>query len=397
MPPFRTTKSYILANSPANSVHLHHLARTHGGHYSRKLNRSLPYYETSIRKPCTRITHTLPSELVRRMEEVEDKATGDSTRRRDEGRVREYLNFCEGLGIRKENAIPAPHDLVAAWAASFAGRYCGKTVGAKILAIKKLHERLGYNWNYNDKLRRMVKGIEQMRPASSYWQKCAPMTIPMLLDIDKGLVRSNLLDISVRCILLLCFFCQLRAGELLCPSGDYSKFCATRQATFANISPSTATNGASNLHLPWSKTEKTRGDDVWIPRQEPPLDPIHATHKHYIKNGLKPHHPIASYRNEQGKVTPLTRSKFIRRINEILRATNKNYPRITGHCLRIGGTTFYLISGVPPDMVKKFGRWRSNAFLEYWRCLDYLGALHIDMLPLAPQARKHNARGQPTA
>jgi hypothetical protein len=48
-------------------------------------------------------------------------------------------------------------------------------------------------------------------------------------------------------------------------------------------------------------------------------------------------------------------------------------------------------------MVKKFGQWRSNAFLEYWRCLDYLGALHIDMLPLAPRIGKHNARGQPTA
>jgi hypothetical protein len=37
-------------------------------------------------------------------------------------------------------------------------------------------------------------------------------------------------------------------------------------------------------------------------------------------------------------------------------------------------------------MVKKFGRWRSQAFLEYWRCLDYLGAMHIEMLPLKPQA-----------
>jgi hypothetical protein len=75
MPPFRTTKSYTLANSPANNLHLHHLARTHGGHYSRKLNRSLPYHETSIRKPCTRFMHTLPSELTRRMEEVEHRAT----------------------------------------------------------------------------------------------------------------------------------------------------------------------------------------------------------------------------------------------------------------------------------------------------------------------------------
>ena len=74
----------------------------------------------------------------------------------------------------------------------------------------------------------------------------------------------------------------------------------------------------------------------------------------------------------------------------------KGYPRISGHCFRIGGTTFYLISGVPPDMVKKFGRWRSQAFLEYWRCLDYLGAIHIEMLPLKPEMHRH-ARSNPKA
>jgi hypothetical protein len=82
------------------------------------------------------------------------------------------------------------------------------------------------------------------------------------------------------------------------------------------------------------------------------------------------------------------RSKFIQRINDILRATNKGYPHVSGHCFRIGGTTFYLVSGVPPDMVKKFGRWHSQAFLEYWRCLDYLGAIHIEMLPLHQQTRQ---------
>ena len=88
----------------------------------------------------------------------------------------------------------------------------------------------------------------------------------------------------------------------------------------------------------------------------------------------------SAYRDEHasGNLLTLTRSKFIRRVNTILRAANKGYPRITGHCFRIGGTTFYLISGVPPDMVKKF--------LEYWRCLDsdYLGAIHIEMVPLDP-------------
>jgi hypothetical protein len=162
MPPIRPTKSYTLANSPANNLHLHQLAQTYGGIYSQKLNRSLPYPETSIRKPSMHFVPTLPNELITWMEEVEDRAVGDTTKKKDGSRIREYLKFCEGLGIGREYAIPALHNLVAAWAASFAGRYCRKTVGAKILAIKKLHDRLSYHWDYSDKLHRMVKGIEQM-------------------------------------------------------------------------------------------------------------------------------------------------------------------------------------------------------------------------------------------
>jgi hypothetical protein len=385
MSPIRTTQSLTLANSPGNTTHLYQLAQTYGGYYSRRFNRSLPYSDTTIRKLKPTSSQILPANVVEHMNIVEGKASGEKTKRNDEHRVRAYLKFCEGLGIREEDAIPAPYDLVAAWISSFAGRCCGKTVGAKITAIKKVHERLGYAWYPGDRLRRLVKGIEQMRPASSYRKKRAPLTIPMLLDIDKHLIRSDPLDICIRCVILLCFFCQLRAGELLCPTNDIRRFDPTRHATFANVSASTADNGASNLHLPWSKTEKGRGDDVWIPRQEPPLDPIHALHKHFLKNNLELYHPIASYRNEAGNVITLTRSRFIRRINELLQASGKSYPRITGHCARIGGTTFYLVSGVPPDMVKKFGRWRSNAFLEYWRCLDYLGALHLEMLPLEPR------------
>jgi hypothetical protein len=264
-------------------------------------------------------------------------------------------------------------------------------------ALKKLHSCLGLPWPACDGLRRMVKGIEAMRPPSSFRQKRALITIPMLLDIDKHLRRSDPLDICIRCVLLLCFFCQLRAGELVCPKESLVNFDPSRHATFANVSDSTADNGAANLHLPWSKTERSRGDDVWIPRQEYPLDPIHALHKHFIKNNLELTHPIASYRNTCGTVVALTRSRFIRRINEILQSSGKNYPRITGHCACIGGTTFYLVSGVPPDMVKKFGRWRSNTFLEYWRCLDYLGSLHIEMLPQIPPAPRAVPRSQPTA
>jgi hypothetical protein len=168
-----------------------------------------------------------------------------------------------------------------AWASSYAGRMAGKTVAAKLLAIRKEHDRRGLPWLGGDRLRRILKGVEELRPPSSFHSKRAPVTITMLEDLDKGFNRSSGLDICVRAVCLLSSFCQLRSGEVLPPTQDVRKFNPRHHATFAHISELTAANGACNLHLPRSKTQKARGDDVWIPRQEAPLDPIHAIHKHF--------------------------------------------------------------------------------------------------------------------
>ncbi|KAF8234654.1 hypothetical protein L208DRAFT_1547646 [Tricholoma matsutake] len=311
--------------------------------------------------------------------------------------MREFLHFCKALNIHDDDVFPAREDLLIAWASSYAGCFAGKTVGAKISAIKKEHEKRGLVWQGGEQLHRVLKGVEELRPASSYHGKRPPITISMLQDLNRGLSRSLGLDICIRAICFLSFFSQLHSGELLPLTQDLQKFDPLRCATFSSIAQSTAQNGACGLHLPWSKTQKARGDNIWIPRQEALLDPIHAIHKHFIKNRLDINHPIVAYCDVHDRVIMLTRSTFIQRVNRILRAANKGYPRITGHCFRIGGTTFYLVAGVPPDMVKKFGRWHLQAFLEYWHCLDYLGAMHIEMLPISLQPQHLQMRSLPKA
>ena len=385
------TRTYQLLHTPnENARHLAMVAEHNGGALPNRYMRRQPYNTRPSQQNVNRQHKTiiLPPLLVDKMRQVEDAAVGKHTQRKDASRLMEFLTFCESLGIGSTKALPAREEVLLAWASSYAGRLAGKTVGAKLLAVRKEHERRGLIWSGGPCLRRVLKGVEELRPISSFRNKRSPVTISMLEDLNRGLSRSSGLDVCIRAICLLSFFCQLRCGEILPPTQDLGKFNPLRNATFAHIAESTADNGACNLYLPWSKTQKGRGDDVWIPRQEAPLDPIHAIHKHFIKNKLNIDHPIAAYRNDHDNIVSLTRSKFLRRINNILRATKKGYPHISGHCFRIGGTTFYLVSGVPPDMVKKFGRWRSQAFLEYWRCLDYLGAIHIEMLPLKPRTRQ---------
>jgi hypothetical protein len=338
MPPLRHCQTIHTTTRNRYSGDLSHIAGIHGGHFPHRLSRHQPYDARisslhAIDAPFPSHGNiTLPSALLGKIRDTQEAAVNVTTQRKDASRLKEFLSFCEGLGIRTCDALPAREEVLLAWASSYAGRLAGKTVGAKLLAIRKEHERRGLIWYGGNRLRGILKGVEELRPPSSFYSKRVPITIPMLEDLNRGFDRSSGLDICVRAICLLSFFCQLRSGEVLPPTQNLEKFNSLRHATFANIAQSTATNGACNLHLPWSKTQKARGDDVWIPRQEAPLDPIHAIHKHFIKNKLNIQHPIAAYRDAHNNIITLTRSKFVRRINEILRATRKGYPRISGHC-----------------------------------------------------------------
>jgi hypothetical protein len=63
------------------------------------------------------------------------------------------------------------------------------------------------------------------------------------------------------------------------------------------------------------------------------------------------------------------------RCNDVWKSSN--LPTLSGHCFRIGGATELLLRGVPPDMVATQGRWKSKAFLEYWRRIESILPIFI--------------------
>ena len=193
-----------------------------------------------------------------------------ASQKKDASQLREFLSFSEGLGISAHNSLPEGEDILLAWALSYAGRIAGKTVSTKLSAVKKEHEKRGLPWLGGEHLCRILKGMEELRPPSSFRSKRALVTISMLEDLNKGFNRSSRLNICIWAVCLLSFFCQLRSGEILPSTRNLKNFNLLCRATFAKIAESTTENGACNLHLPWSKTQKARGDNVWIPCQDTP-------------------------------------------------------------------------------------------------------------------------------
>lgn len=227
-------------------------------------------------------------------------------------------------------------------------------------------------------LEKVLRGVERATPSSSIRVQRPPITIDMLRILHSELDHTNSLDAAIMAAASLAFYSQLRLGELLPQVEDLKSFDPRLHPVVANIGAAHSAAGSRSLHLPWSKTKRSRGEDVVVARQQGRTDPVGALKHHIRTSKLSSSSPIASYTDSKGRLVGLTKRKFLRRCNEIWH--RNGFQRFTGHSFRIGGTTYYLLAGVNPDVVKVFGRWASNTFLKYWRALDSLASMHIELM-----------------
>ena len=157
-----------------------------------------------------------------------------------------------------------------------------------------------------------------------------------------------------------------------------------RHAIFAHIAESTTENGACNLHLPWSKTKK---GSRWWHVGSMSRTPIrsHPCYSQALYQEQAQHPPSYRLLSQWAEQHSHTDTIYVYMMHQWHSEINKQKISMHfGSLLQDRWYNIYLISGVPPDVVKKFGCWWSQAFLEYWRCLNYLSAIHIEMLLLKP-------------
>lgn len=127
------------------------------------------------------------------------------------------------------------------------------------------------------------------------------------------------------------------------------------------------------LRLPRTKMHR-HGQDVVFVDQQAPINPITLLKNHFRVNKIHSNHLLFSFLSTNGP-SILTKKAFLKRCNSIWSVLG--YPRTTGHCFRIGGTTELLTAGVAPDIVRVTGRWSSESFFRYWRSLDDIAPRHI--------------------
>jgi hypothetical protein len=185
---------------------------------------------------------------------------------------------------------------------------------------------------------------------------------------------------------------QCRLGKLL-PSSSSPPFL-NPLPTRSDFKRSLRNPQSCLLHLPHTKTH-SHGQDVVLVDQREPINPILLLKNHLHVNGVPFDSHIFTFSSADAPdgLSSLTRTLFLQRCNEIWQPFG--YPRVTGHCFRIGGTTELLIAGTPPDVVKATGRWSSDSFLRYWRSLDDIAPHYLRNLHCLRHRRKYRRTTAP--
>lgn len=317
---------------------------------------------------------SLDRKMSKAIRSAVDKSTTKETRNRQRANLRMFIEFCAENDIHRKEVFPSSEKLLCFFASSFKGRLSGKTVRRRIGAIKAWHARQKMPWHGGDLLKKVLKGVDKATPASSVKEQRPGVKRKWLVYLQEDLDMSIPKNKAVLATADTALYSQLRLGEILSDKKSIEKYDFTSLPAVKHFRDSPE-NETKLLFLPKTKSEPL-GVDVVVPHQSNSTNPIKATEEHIRANKLERKHPLFAYRDEKGKLVALTRKEFLKVCNQVWK--KRGLPRITGHCFRIGGTTHYLLHGVPPDVVKRFGRWKSDAFLRYWRSLDKLAASYLE-------------------
>lgn len=279
-----------------------------------------------------------------------------------------FAQFCDKFRVTEIARMPASDALLAAFASSGAAK-----VGSAqhwIDGLHLWHDINGAPWRGGPLLDRALKGVKKLAPESSRRPPRPPVTYEHLVALLRGLDLDNTKDCAVWAAASTAFWSCCRLGELLPPS-------ATSFDSHKHVSRSSRlTRGITRdgtafatLHIPFSKTTGNEGADIAITESPDPTSPLAALDFHLqVNTGIPDSAPFFSFK-EESSWAPLTKEWFMARCNEVWEKAGLTVIG-GGHSFRIGGVTELLMRGVPPEVVAKQGRWKSDAFLKYWRRIE---------------------------
>ncbi len=260
----------------------------------------------------------------------------------------------------------------------------GSTLRNYVAGVKAWHIVHRIEWRIcEDEISRLLKAADNLAPPSAIRLKREPFTPNHIEAIRQRLDLTIPMDAAVYACLAVVFYACISLGEFT--TSSKAAFDSARHVSRSSLRTEKDRKGNEVvvIFLPRTRTAP-RGEDVAFAAQAGPTDPLTALNIHLTVNNPAPNDHLFAYKDKSGILVPLTRSKFLDRIEIAAKAAN--LPKLRGHSIRIGSTLEYLLRGVPLEAVKQLGRWKSEAFTRYLRKHAQILAPYLQTAPPTIQA-----------
>ncbi|PBL04219.1 hypothetical protein ARMGADRAFT_1041712 [Armillaria gallica] len=270
------------------------------------------------------------------------------TSRREPCGLKAYHSFCDTQNILQQDHLPAKEELLCTFASSFIGQMTDDAICSKLNSIRAFHIQNNLSYNNRIQLKYILIRLNKQAPTDSKQIKRPLITKEMLDMLHKELDLEGPKDITIFTLTTTAFYAQVWLGELLSDRQDETLFNAKMHPTGKNLAKPHTIHGSRILHLPCTKMEQVKGEDVLLSKQNGCTDPIDALNNHIFQNSIQNNTPLASFKEGRSKCKCITKNAMLK-----------------CYYFRIGGMMFYLIKGINPDIFKTLGRWKLDAFRRY--------------------------------
>ena len=299
------------------------------------------------------------TELVDQRNGTLTRAYTEGTKNNIKGHWESYVDFCQKYQRDELNATVESLSLYVQYLSNrleSPGAVKNYLAGVKTMFVIN-------NWGteiFDDYLiKMMLRGIDVVKQHVP--RKALPITPLLLMSIGEIWDDSVDNNSTYWALFLIAFYLLARKSNLVPDS--VTKFNPLKQLTRGDLE---VTDKALMVTLKWSKTNQAGRREIFpLPRNRgSPLCPVRAYRKMvrlFPAEGASPAFLVGRY----GRVQTVTYRMFQERIKKAVTEIGLEPQGYSSHSFRRGGATYAFHSGVHPNLIKKLGDWRSDAYLEY--------------------------------
>ena len=298
-------------------------------------------------------------QLAAKVECFKLKTYAESTQKSYATHLRKYTLFCKEFNF---NPVPATQHQIELYIAYLTESLKYQSILKYINIIRIMHLEYGYPNPMQDNfaIKCLLRGVR--RELGDTVKRKLPITPDILAKIQQHLDFSNMKDIMFWAACLVGFYCMLRKSNLFPPTS--AGFDPEKHLSRSHIEEKP---WGLLLTLVWTKTIQFHQRVVKCPLVRcGSLCPVDAlSHVLSASPGATQLGPVFVYKDGKGAYKPYLYNHFLTRMKSVVKAIGLDPKQYAGHSLRRGGATWALRCGVPGEVIRAMGDWRSDAYLQY--------------------------------